>query len=164
MTFSKKIVLKHSDLKKRITRFQNRGEKVVFTNGCFDLLHPGHTRYLKEARGLGDKLIVAINSDSSINNLKGKLRPIQPEEARVEIIAALEFVDWVTLFNEATPLELIKALAPDILVKGGDWKVEDIVGADIVKSNGGRVFSIPITYKCSTSDIVDKIRDQSIKG
>lgn len=159
MILPNKIVLKHSDLKKLITHSQNQGQKVVFTNGCFDLLHPGHVRYLKEARALGDKLLVAINSDSSVTNLKGKSRPIFPEEARAEIVAALESVDWVTLFKEDTPLELIKTLKPDILVKGGDWKAENIVGADIIKSNGGEVFSIPITYKCSTSDIVKRIKD-----
>lgn len=153
-----KIVLNSSKLKDLVTTVQKRGEKVVFTNGCFDILHPGHTRYLAEARALGDKLIVAINSDASMRKLKGNSRPIQPEDARLEVIAALAAVDWVTLFSEDTPYELIKGLTPDVLVKGGDWKVKDIVGADLVTANGGKVFSIPITYKCSTSDIVTKIK------
>lgn len=158
-----KIVLQTSRLKRLVHAAQKKGEKIVFTNGCFDILHPGHTRYLAEAKELGDKLIVAINSDSSVKSLKGNGRPIQTEDVRAEVVAALESVDFVTLFNEDTPIKLIQDLKPDFLVKGGDWKVEEIVGAHVVKENGGKVFSIPITYNCSTSDIVSKIINQTTK-
>lgn len=159
MKLSKKIVLNHSELKKIINLAKKNRKKIVFTNGCFDILHPGHTRYLAEAKALGDKLLVAVNSDSSIKKIKGDSRPIQTEDARTEILAALEAVDFITLFKDETPLELIKLIQPDILVKGGDWKIENIVGSEVVKANGGKVFSIPITYKCSTTNLVDKIKD-----
>ncbi|MFC2074712.1 D-glycero-beta-D-manno-heptose 1-phosphate adenylyltransferase [Bdellovibrionota bacterium] len=161
MKYQDKIFMNHQELLKEILAPRNRGERVVFTNGCFDLIHPGHTRYLADAKALGDRLVVAINSDSSVKKIKGKGRPIQPEGARVEIMAALSVVDWVTLFNEDTPFELIQLLSPDVLVKGGDWPVEKIVGADVVQAAGGEVKSIPITYKGSTSQIIESILKSS---
>lgn len=133
------------------------GKRVVFTNGCFDILHPGHVRYLSEARSLGDKLIVAVNSDISVRKIKGPKRPILPEEARAELIAALGFVDVVLIFHEETPLKVIEVLVPDILVKGGDWAEDEIVGAEVVRAAGGEVRRIPIVQGYSTSDIVKKI-------
>jgi D-beta-D-heptose 7-phosphate kinase/D-beta-D-heptose 1-phosphate adenosyltransferase len=134
-------------------------KKVVFTNGCFDLVHPGHVRYLRAARALGDALVVGLNSDASVRRLgKGSDRPLVPEEARSEVMAALEMVDAVCIFDEDTPYELISALQPDVLVKGGDWKVDDIVGADVVRRHGGRVRSLPFAPGYSTTSLVEKIR------
>lgn len=133
------------------------GRSIVFTNGCFDLLHPGHTSYLREARALGDVLIVGLNSDASVRAIKGEKRPILPEAARAEILASLESVDCVVVFAEETPLRLIQALAPGVLVKGGDWKEEEIVGADLVKASGGQVRRIPFVAGYSTSRIIETI-------
>ena len=116
------------------------GEKVVFTNGCFDLIHTGHTRYLQEARRLGDILVVGLNSDASVRAIKGPRRPVRGQDQRAEILAALGCVDHVTLFDEETPARLVAAVRPDVLVKGGDWPVEGIVGADFVRARGGRVW------------------------
>lgn len=131
--------------------------KLVFTNGCFDLLHVGHIRYLQEAKRQGEYLIIGLNSDKSVKNLKGKNRPIIPEAERAEVLAALHSVDFVILFDEDTPYELIRAVQPDVLVKGGDWKSDDIVGKDIVEARGGKVFSLSFIQGRSTTDIVDKI-------
>ena len=122
---------------------QRPRKKIVFTNGCFDILHYGHIKYLSSARSYGDILVIGLNSDASVRRLKGDKRPINTEKDRAEILAALENVDHVIIFNEDTPYKLIKSLKPDILVKGGDWRKEKIVGADIVLANGGKVFSIP---------------------
>ena len=162
MKYSSKIVTNHKELLKKRRAAKKCREIVVFTNGCFDLLHPGHTRYLKDAKALGDHLIVAINSDKSVRTIKGAGRPIQSEQARAEVLAALEAVDWVTLFDEETPYNLIKLLEPDILVKGGDWAIEKIVGADLVEGSGGKVTAIPVTYEGSTSDIIEKILHSSL--
>jgi len=143
-----------------LNRLKANGEKIVFTNGCFDLLHPGHTRYLSAARKLGDHLIVAVNSDSSVRAIKGPRRPIFPQEARAELLAALSFVDTVIIFDEDNPLEVIKHLSPDVLVKGGDWSEEEIIGSDIVKDAGGVVRRIPFVTGYSTSAIIDEINDQ----
>jgi len=133
--------------------------RLVLTNGCFDLLHPGHVRYLRAARALGDALIVGLNSDASVRRLeKGPDRPLVPQAARAEVLAALEVVDAVTIFDEDTPLELITALQPDVLVKGGDWKVRDIVGYDVVRARGGRVRSLPFAPGFSTTSLVERIR------
>lgn len=138
------------------------GKKIVFTNGCFDLLHQGHIDYLGKAADLGDFLVVGINSDSSVKKLnKGENRPIQNEYSRALIMAALHFVSAVIIFNEDTPYELIKTIQPDVLVKGGDWKVDDIVGADIVKAKGGEVVSIPFLEGFSTTGIEKKILNKS---
>jgi rfaE bifunctional protein nucleotidyltransferase chain/domain len=133
------------------------GRKVGFTNGCFDILHLGHVRYLAEARKNCDMLIVGLNSDSSVKKLKGSGRPLNPERARAEVLAALECVDVVTLFPEDTPFELIKKILPDVLFKGGDWKEEEIVGADIVKANGGSVKVISYVKGYSTTEMIKKI-------
>jgi D-glycero-beta-D-manno-heptose 1-phosphate adenylyltransferase len=134
-----------------------KGQKVVFTNGCFDLLHVGHVRYLKEARGLGNFLVLGLNADASVKRLKGDGRPLQSEQDRAEILSALSCVDFVTIFSEDTPELLIQAIRPDILVKGGDWKVENIVGGSFVQSYGGVVKSLPFVPGRSTSKIVERI-------
>jgi rfaE bifunctional protein nucleotidyltransferase chain/domain len=137
-----------------------QGRRVVFTNGCFDLLHPGHIRYLQEARRLGDALIVALNSDRSVRDLKGEKRPILDQNERSEVMAALGCVDYVTIFDEPTPREIISALLPDVLVKGGDWGVDRIVGRDEVEAAGGKVLSLPFVDGCSTTDVIERIVDR----
>lgn len=137
-----------------------KGKKIVFTNGCFDLIHPGHIRYLHEAKRLGDFLVVAINNDSSIKRIKGEKRPIMNEKARAEIIASLSCVDCVLIFGEDTPEKIINLLIPDILVKGGDWNKDEIVGATIVKKAGGKVVTVPYLSGYSTSSIIEKIIDR----
>ncbi|OYT73926.1 MAG: D-glycero-beta-D-manno-heptose 1-phosphate adenylyltransferase [Chloracidobacterium sp. CP2_5A] len=131
--------------------------RVVFTNGCFDLLHPGHVAYLRQARRLGDALIVALNSDRSIRELKGPERPILTQVERCQVMAALAMVDAVTVFDAPTPLAVIESLLPDVLVKGGDWPVERIVGRDVVEAHGGVVYSLPLVPGVSTSDLVQRI-------
>lgn len=133
------------------------GKTVVFTNGCFDLLHPGHVRYLQQARALGDALIVALNSDRSVRELKGDKRPILTEAERSEVMAALACVDFVTVFDEPTPREIISALLPDVLVKGGDWGIDSIIGREEVEAAGGQVMSLPFVEGCSTSDVIERI-------
>ena len=137
---------------------RKKHKHVVFTNGCFDILHAGHVRYLTQARALGNMLVVALNTDASVQRLKGKSRPIVPLEEQAEVIAALECVDYVTFFSEDTPYELISLLRPNILVKGGDWKTDSIVGADIVKKNGGKVKVLRFHPGKSTTHIIEKIR------
>ncbi len=136
---------------------RHTGRRVVFTNGCFDLLHPGHVRYLQQARALGDALIVALNSDRGVRELKGPARPILREQERAEVLAALACVDFVTIFDEPTPREIIAALLPDILVKGGDWGVDTIVGRAEVEAAGGVVLSLPFVDGVSTSDVIARI-------
>lgn len=131
--------------------------KIVFTNGCFDVLHVGHVRYLSDARALGDKLIVGLNSDSSIKRLKGDLRPIVSEEHRKEMLLALKVVDEVQIFNEDNPWNLINKIQPDVLVKGGDWPVDKIIGSDIVLKKGGEVLSLPFYEGNSTTGIIEKV-------
>lgn len=138
-------------------RLRGQGRKVVFTNGCFDLLHPGHVRYLRQARDLGDALVVALNSDRSVRELKGPNRPILTETERAEVMAALGCVDYVTVFDDPTPRELIATLLPDVLVKGGDWGVGQIVGRQEVESAGGIVLSLPFVDGSSTSDVIQRI-------
>lgn len=133
------------------------GQKIVFTNGCFDLIHPGHTRYLATSRSLGDILVVAINSDASVRSIKGEKRPINSQADRAETLAALESVDFVTVFDEPDPYKVIAALQPDVLVKGGDWPIEKIIGRDIVEARGGRVVNVPFVEGASTTSIIDKI-------
>lgn len=141
---------------------RRRGKgRVVFTNGCFDVLHVGHLRYLEEAKALGDILVVGLNSDASTSRLKGPGRPIVGEEERAELLSALRPVDYVIVFSEDTPLELIKQVKPDVLVKGGDWPIEKIVGADFVLANGGQVKSLSFVEGKSTTDLVDKIRTKT---
>jgi rfaE bifunctional protein nucleotidyltransferase chain/domain len=133
------------------------GRTVVFTNGVFDILHRGHVEYLQKARALGDLLLVGINSDASVNRIKGPGRPINPQEDRAIVLAALACVDCVVVFGEDTPQALIAAVIPDVLVKGADWKVEDIVGADVVLKNCGRVANIKLTPGRSTTDVINRI-------
>jgi D-beta-D-heptose 7-phosphate kinase/D-beta-D-heptose 1-phosphate adenosyltransferase len=141
-----------------VRNLQRAGKKVVFTNGCFDLLHIGHVRYLQEAQALGDALVVGVNSDASVRRLKGPGRPLTPAKERAEILAALACVDFVTVFGAATPLQLIRALGPDVLVKGGDWPVDTIVGREVVEGRGGKVLAIPFVKNKSTTAVIRKIK------
>ncbi len=146
-------ILAWQELKEAVDRVKADGKKIVFTNGCFDIIHIGHIRYLKKAKALGDVLVVGLNSDKSVSRIKPK-RPINPQKHRAEILSSLEMVDYVTLFDEETPYELIKFIQPDILVKGGDWKKEDIVGSDIVKET----LSLPFIKGISTTKIIERIK------
>ncbi|MDR7420473.1 MAG: D-glycero-beta-D-manno-heptose 1-phosphate adenylyltransferase [Armatimonadota bacterium] len=150
-----------SELAQLAAAARREGHRVVFTNGCFDLLHIGHTRYLQEARSLGDLLIVAINSDTSVTALKGPERPLVPEQERAEVLAALACVDYVTIFDAPDPGDVIAAIGPDVLVKGGDWPVENIVGREIVQARGGKVVSIPLVPGASTTRLVRRLLDRA---
>ena len=143
----------------RFGREKRNGRRIVFTNGCFDLLHPGHIGSLEQARALGDALIVGLNSDASVRQLKGAGRPVLPERERAEILCALECVDAVVIFDEPTPREIISRLLPDVLVKGGDWPGDQIVGREEVEAAGGRVVSIPVVPGYSTTAMLRKIRE-----
>jgi len=133
---------------------------LIFTNGCFDILHRGHIHLLSSAKELGDKLVIGLNTDESVRILKGENRPVKDERTRAEILASLSMVDFVILFNEETPFELIQQVRPDVLVKGGDYKIEEIVGYDIVLSYGGRVCTIPFLEGFSSSSLIDKIENR----
>ena len=148
-----KKIVDWNELKGVVDRFKASGKKIVFTNGCFDIIHIGHIRYLKEAKTLGDMLVIGLNSDSSVSKIKPN-RPVNPQNHRAEVLSSLEMVDYVTLFDEETPYELIKFLQPDILVKGGDWKKEEIVGSDIARET----FSLPYVEGASTSEIIERIK------
>jgi D-beta-D-heptose 7-phosphate kinase/D-beta-D-heptose 1-phosphate adenosyltransferase len=150
-------VLDRNTLKEKVDSLRRAGSRVVFTNGCFDLIHIGHVRYLQEARELGDCLVVAVNSDSSVKQIKEPGRPIIPEGQRAEVVAALGCVDWVTIFDEPDPLDLIRLLKPDVLVKGTDWSEEEIIGAPEVREAGGQVLRIPLVPGSSTSVILEKV-------
>ncbi|MBC86574.1 MAG: D-glycero-beta-D-manno-heptose 1-phosphate adenylyltransferase [Bdellovibrionaceae bacterium] len=154
-----RVILDWDQLKQTLAPLRE-GRRLVFTNGCFDILHVGHARYLQEAKQQGDLLLVALNSDSSVRELKGSQRPIVPESERAELIAALGCVDFVTLFSEDTPQKLIESLLPDVLVKGGDWAIEQIVGHEVVLGHGGEVKSLQFVEGRSTTNIVDKIQSQ----
>jgi D-glycero-beta-D-manno-heptose 1-phosphate adenylyltransferase len=143
----------------RFARGKHNGKHIVFTNGCFDLLHPGHIRTLEAARKLGDALIVGLNSDVGVRQLKGPGRPVLPEQERAEILAALECVNAVVIFNEPTPREIITALLPDVLVKGGDWPGDQIVGREEVEAAGGRVVSVAVAPGYSTTALLQRIRN-----
>jgi len=145
------------ELAEALDALRKKNKKIIFTNGCFDILHLGHIRYLQQAKSLGDILIVGINSDSSIRKLKGENRPIVPEDERSEIIAALECVDYVIIFSESTPKRIIKMIKPDIHVKGGDWKIEQILEANLVQSYGGKVVIVDEVEGYSTSEIIRRI-------
>ena len=153
----KSKILSEDNLNILINEWREKNQKIVFTNGCFDLLHLGHIDYLAKAKDLGDKLIIGVNTDDSVRRLKGVYRPLQDENSRLHILAALEFVDAVILFNEDTPYELIKKIQPDVLVKGADYKIEDIVGYDIVTSRGGSVKKIEYLEGYSTTSIEQRI-------
>ncbi|MDA8979932.1 D-glycero-beta-D-manno-heptose 1-phosphate adenylyltransferase [Chitinophagales bacterium] len=146
------------ELKRRLAQWRVKSDRIVFTNGCFDILHVGHLHTLKESIQLGDKLIVGLNSDASVSRLKGKERPIVNQLDRSEMLAALEMVDAVIIFEDDTPEELIQMIKPDVLCKGGDWSIENIVGGDFVKSYGGQVVSIPFIQGYSSSSLINKIK------
>jgi rfaE bifunctional protein nucleotidyltransferase chain/domain len=141
-------------------QLKQAGKKVVFTNGCFDLIHPGHVQYLRKARALGDCLLVGLNSDRSVRELKGDSRPILTEMERAQILAGLESVSYVTIFDESTPLHLIQMLMPDILVKGGDWRMDQIVGREEVEASGGKVISLPFEPGQSSTSIIERILEK----
>ncbi|NPA53415.1 MAG: D-glycero-beta-D-manno-heptose 1-phosphate adenylyltransferase [Aquificae bacterium] len=149
------------DYLNKINQWKKEGKKIVFTNGCFDILHAGHVDYLEKAKALGDVLIVGLNSDESVKRLKGNDRPVNIQEHRKRVLEALKAVDLVVIFDEDTPERLIKEIKPDVLVKGGDWKIENIVGADFVQSYGGEVKTIDFIYDISTTKIIQKARNGS---
>jgi D-beta-D-heptose 7-phosphate kinase/D-beta-D-heptose 1-phosphate adenosyltransferase len=150
-------IFEREELKDKVHALKKAGKKIVFTNGCFELLHIGHVRYLKAARAEGDLLVVGINSDRSVHQIKGPKRPVVPENERAEVLASLACVDFVTLFDEPDPLVTIRSLMPDVLVKGADWEEDAIVGRDVVKANGGRVVRIPLTQGASTTRIIERV-------
>jgi len=152
-----KKILDWNELKEIVDRVKASGKKIVFTNGCFDIIHIGHIRYLKEAKALGDMLVVGLNSDRSVSRIKPN-RPINSQDHRAEVLSSLDMVDYVTLFDEETPYELIKFLQPDKLVKGGDWKKEEIVGSDIAQET----YSLPYIEGVSTSEIIEKIKSLNL--
>jgi rfaE bifunctional protein nucleotidyltransferase chain/domain len=143
---------------------KKEGKKVVFTNGCFDILHLGHVRYLHEAKNCGDYLVVGVNSDRSVKGIKGENRPVISEQARAELLAALCFVDGVVIFDDDDPLPLIKRLQPQVLAKGADWEEYQIIGADVIRKAGGEVVRIPLVPNWSTSDIIRRISDLDSQG
>lgn len=145
-------------MKTIVNRLKARRKKIVFTNGCFDLLHVGHIRYLQKAKSLGDILIIGLNTDRSVKTIKGKNRPIVPEKERAEVLSALEFVDYVILFDDLDPLHLIEALKPDVLVKGADWSKDRIIGREIVENLGGRVVRVPMVAGASSTGLIEKIK------
>jgi len=145
-------------MRKFLPGLKAQGKKVVFTNGCFDILHVGHVRYLKKAKSLGDILIIGLNTDRSVRIIKGKNRPIVPEKERAEVLSALEFVDYIVFFNEPDPLHLIEALKPDILAKGADWSKDRIIGREIVENLGGRVVRVPMVAGASSTGLIEKIK------
>ncbi len=147
------MILKKADLVKIISQLKAKGKRIVFTNGCFDIIHAGHIRYLKEAKKFGDFLIVGMNSDKSVSRIKPG-RPVNSEQQRAEVLSSLEMVDYVVIFDEDTPYELIRSIKPDVLVKGGDWKKKDIIGSDIA----GETHSLPYLKGISTTAIIDKIK------
>ena len=144
-------------LKPLLAGLRKRGRRIVFTNGCFDLLHIGHLRYLERARRHGDRLVVGINSDRSVKKIKGPIRPLLPQAERAEVLAALSCVDYVTIFDEPDPLAVITALRPDVLVKGSDWGKNKIIGRDVVERRGGRVRRVPLIKGVSTTRLIEKI-------
>ena len=151
-------------LRRRLAALRRAGQRVVFTNGVFDLLHPGHVRYLRAAKRLGNVLVVGLNSDKSVRRLdKSPERPLVKQRDRAEVLAALEMVDYVAIFDQETPLELIRAVQPDVLVKGGDWSIDRIIGADLVLARGGKVKSLPFAKGYSTTRLIARSRTKSIK-
>ena len=146
------------DAQKKVAEWKSKGERIVFTNGCFDIIHMGHVDYLEKARNLGDHLVVGLNTDSSVSRFKGSNRPIQDQRSRARVMASFQFVDMVVLFDEDTPKDLISSLVPDVLVKGSDYLAENIVGADVVKNAGGEVKTLDFIPGYSTSKVIEKIR------
>ena len=145
------------ELIKIVDFHRKEGKKIVFTNGCFDLIHIGHVRCFREGKKCGDILIAALNSDRSVRSIKGFSRPIVPQNERAEVLAALECVDYITIFDQDDPLEIITAIKPDILIKGGDWDLDTIIGRDVVKSYGGKVFALPLLPGVSTTQTIKNI-------
>ena len=143
----------------KVRHWKESGEKIVFTNGCFDILHSGHIYLLREAKNLGDRLLIGLNSNQSVQNLKGPVRPFNPEDTRATVLESLSMVDGVTIFQEDTPYELVKEIIPHVLVKGGDYSIENVVGGNIVRESGGEVVLIPILEGYSTSDLIARIRE-----
>ena len=154
---SKAKIVSLGSLRKSVSRLRKRGKKIAFTNGCFDILHYGHINYLEKASRQGRVLIVGLNSDNSVRKIKGPLRPIVPQQERAAVLAALACVDFVTIFKEPTPLNLIKAVKPDVLIKGADWKGKEVVGAGLVRSRGGRVELIKYVQGKSTTNIIKAV-------
>lgn len=152
-----KIVREKEQLTNILNQWRFKDEKIIFTNGCFDILHRGHVEYLAQAASLGTKLIIGLNTDSSVRRLKGENRPVNDQEARAILLASLIFTDKIVFFGEDTPLDLIRFIQPDILVKGSDYKPEDIVGYDIIKAKGGQIITIDLTMGYSTTSILKKI-------
>ena len=150
-------ILDREVLQETVQSLKKGGKKIAFTNGCFELLHVGHVQYLQAARAEGDILVVGVNSDHSVRQIKGPRRPVVPQNERAEVLASLACVDFVSLFDEPDPLEIIRSLLPDVLVKGADWAEDAIVGRDIVEAHGGRVVRIPLTQGASTTSIIEKI-------
>ncbi len=153
----RKRILSKEKLKGELDRLRHEGERVVFTNGCFDILHAGHVQYLNEARKFGDVLVVGLNSDRSVRSIKGDLRPVVSQDERAYVVASLKAVDYVTIFDEDTPLQLIEYLEPHILVKGGDWSEDSVVGRESVVKRGGSVRIIPLVKGRSTTNLIEKI-------
>lgn len=156
-----KKILNPKALKKQLESWKDTNQKIVFTNGCFDILHLGHLDLLQEAANLGDILIVGLNSDTSIKKIKGDNRPINNQKTRTELLASLFYVDFVVTFEEETPINLVETITPHIMVKGGDYKKSEIVGGNFVEENGGKVVIFPLKKDCSTTNIIDKIREQN---
>lgn len=152
-------IISFDNIQKQVLKWREENKKIVFTNGCFDIIHRGHVDYLSKAKDLGDILIIGLNTDQSVRNIKGNTRPIQDEQSRAIILASMQFVDAIVFFSEPTPYTLIKEIQPDILVKGADYKKEDIVGYDIVNQRGGKVETIEFIEGYSTSNIERKIKN-----
>jgi D-beta-D-heptose 7-phosphate kinase/D-beta-D-heptose 1-phosphate adenosyltransferase len=160
----KQKIKKREELLRIAKDLRAKGKRIVFTNGCFDLLHIGHVRYLEEAKALGDVLVVGVNSDASVRKLKGPKRPILPEGERTEILSGLGCIDYITLFDEIDPLKLITSLRPNVLVKGGDWTKEQIVGREVVEKSGGEAVIIPFIQGASTSNLIETILERYEKS
>ena len=158
------VILSLDELRQVREELRRAGRRVVFTNGCFDLLHPGHVRYLQQARAIGDVLIVALNSDRAVRELKGASRPILNEDERAEVMAALGCVDYVIIFDDVSPHATIAALLPDVLVKGGDWSVDQIIGREEVEAAGGQVMNLPFVEGVSTTDVISRILGRHHEG
>ncbi len=163
-------ILSREDLKERIAALKGEGKRIVFTNGCFDILHIGHVKYLEQAKGLGDILVLALNSDASVRSIKGPLRPVVPQNERAYIMGSLKVVDYVTIFDEDTPLDLIESVEPDILVKGGDWSPDAVVGRESVEKRGGSVVIVPqvsgtgADLPASTTSVIERIMNAYKEG
>jgi len=163
-------ILSRKELKERVAALKREKKRIIFTNGCFDILHIGHVKYLEQAKELGDILVLGLNSDLSVRSIKGPLRPVVPEDERAYLLASLEVVDYVTIFDEDTPLALIEYVEPDILVKGGDWSQDAVVGRESVEKRGGRVVIVPqfsgtgAEHPASTTSVIDRILDAYKKG